>query len=475
MPESPYNQIAGREEGVAVHGRQRGGVGGSGSGPGPKPKRSSSDGRSPGRPLHGEGRRRAASERPKSRVASGRPGQASSNFRTSRGTMRSSRPWREAATVLLAAGGCSPRQPPSSCPPPPGAPFDYELLLLRRSPRSAFLPSAHVFPGGTVDAADFSADWRALLPGGAASSSQGGLSSGRPRAPPLFAADRPELSSSPLPQEVAFRLCAIRETFEEAGVLLLVDAAAEPPPGGAAEPPGPLLPPERLPPASELAEWRRRVQRQPASFLQLCRQLRGVPNIWALHEWSKWLTPVGRAGRGGRRYDTVFYLCCLGQGPPSASHDDREVTECQWSTPPKAVELFKSQDIWIAPPQFYELCRLCNFPSLHELHRFGSERALEGCEHWMSVMLIASDGHMQLLPGDELYPEDPDFTGERKPVLTTEKKIEDLMKGASRLHRIVTQDLNVAVHVNIQPKYKHIRPVMMDSKVRNNKDHNSRL
>ncbi|XP_062996988.1 acyl-coenzyme A diphosphatase NUDT19 [Elgaria multicarinata webbii] len=370
------------------------------------------------------------------------------------------RHWREAATVLLAAGG--------SCRRPGGA-FDYELLLLRRSPRSSFLPSAHVFPGGVVDAADFSPDWLRLLP----DRPRCGLSpvrAGGPRAP-LFADERPELSSA-LPGDVAFRICAIRETFEEAGVLLLVPdghPAGEP----AAAGPVRLLPAERLPPASELAEWRQKVQRQPGSFLQLCRQLRCVPNIWALHEWSNWLTP---AGRGGRRYDTAFYLCCLGQGPPQASHDEVELTACQWSTPSEALELFKSKDIWIAPPQFYELRRLCNFSSLHDLHRFGFERASEGCERWLPVLLVAPDGHMQLLPGDELYPEDPDVTGERKPNLATHKRIEDLMKGANNLHRIVTRDLhNVTVHVNIQPKYKHINPLTMDSKVGNNEDCNSKL
>ncbi|KAH0619592.1 hypothetical protein JD844_000324 [Phrynosoma platyrhinos] len=318
------------------------------------------------------------------------------------------RPWREAATVLLTAGGGG------SGGHSPAA-FDYRLLLLRRSPRSAFLPSAHVFPGGVADAADFSSEWLPLLP---EPPRRGLRAAGSPKLP-LFAAERPELGAA-LPGDVAFRLCAIRETFEEAGVLLLVpqgDAASA---AAAAASPARLLGPERLPPASELAEWRRRVQRQPGTFLQLCRLLGCAPNLWALHEWSNWLTP--------------------------------------WSTPLEAVELFKSQDIWIAPPQFYELCRLCNFSSLHDLHAFGSKRALEGCER------------------DELYPEDPDFTGEKKPILTSDKKIEELMKGANKLHRIVTQNLdNVSVHVNIQQKYKHINPLITDSKVGNSADCNSRL
>lgn len=71
----------------------------------------------------------------------------------------------------------------------------------------------------------------------------------------------------------------------------------------------------------------------------------------------------------------------------------------QWSTPLEAVELFNSGEVWIAPPQLYELCRLCRFSSLRDLEQFSSERALEGCERWMSVVLMASDGYIQLLPG----------------------------------------------------------------------------
>lgn len=79
----------------------------------------------------------------------------------------------------------------------------------------------------------------------------------------------------------------------------------------------------------------------------------------------------------------------------------RPVFILQWSSPAEAMEHFKSQEIWIAPPQFYELCRLCNFSSLSQLHEFSSQRALEGCERWMPVILNASDGYIQLLPGQK--------------------------------------------------------------------------
>ncbi|XP_056356366.1 acyl-coenzyme A diphosphatase NUDT19 [Oenanthe melanoleuca] len=367
------------------------------------------------------------------------------------------RHWREAATLLLAAG--TPGRPPRS----PLGPFDYELLLLRRSSQSGFMPGAHVFPGGLAEPADFSAEWLGLLP----ASPHYGLGAVKPPPPggsraPLFATDRESLGSR-LPGEVAFRICALRETFEEAGILLLVPGRG----------PAPPLPAERLPPAAELEAWRRRVREDASCFLRLCRHLGCAPNIWALHEWSNWLTPVGRAGRGGRRYDTAFYLCCLPERPPHVSQDDQEVTAVLWSSPPEAIERFKSQEIWFPPPQFYEFCRLCNFSSLGELQKFSSERALEGCERWMPVMLSAADGFIQLLPGDELYPEDPDYTGEKKIIMSTDKKLEDLMKDGGIFHRIVIKNINnLAVYVNIEAKYKHINPLMMKC---DNSDYNSRL
>ncbi|XP_034281644.1 acyl-coenzyme A diphosphatase NUDT19 [Pantherophis guttatus] len=360
--------------------------------------------------------------------------------------------WREAATLLLAVGGKQPLLRPAAA-------FDYQVLLLRRSARTPFLPSAQVFPGGVADASDFSPAWRELLP----DAPRCGLGAQPAARPPLFAARRPELGEASLPADAAFRICAIRETFEESGLLLVVPAgqAAARTDGAAA-----LLSAQRLMPAARLEEWRRKVQGDPGSFLQLCRLLGCVPHLRALHEWGNWLTPVHLAGPAGRRYDTAFYLCCcLGEEPPAASHDRQEVADCRWSTPLEAVELFNSGEVCIAPPQLYELCRLCHFSSLRDLERFSSERALEGCERWMSVILKASDGYIQLLPGDDLYPKDPDFTGEKKPMLTTNKNIEELMKEGRNLHRLVIQNFNTTIHMNIESKYKHINPVILDSKM----------
>ena len=55
-----------------------------------------------------------------------------------------------------------------------------------------------------------------------------------------------------------------------------------------------------------------------------CRELRCVPDIWSLVEWSDWLTPENLH----RRYDTVFYLCCTEEKQePSADHEEISSTQ----------------------------------------------------------------------------------------------------------------------------------------------------
>ena len=146
-------------------------------------------------------------------------------------------------------------------------------------------------PGGLVDDSDFSAAWRPLL-------------SILPLEPLLLSSPRPATflerppSGDELPAEIGFRLAAIRETFEETGLLLARPAAA---------PQQTLV----LPPA-ELERWRARVHRQPAELLRLARELAVVPDVWSLHEWSAWLTPVGVPGN---RHDAAFFVASVPDRP----------------------------------------------------------------------------------------------------------------------------------------------------------------
>lgn len=226
--------------------------------------------------------------------------------------------WRRAATLVLAADWTHPSPSAESLPP---LAEGFRLLLLRRSEQQGFLPGAHVFPGGVLDAADHSADWLRLF-----APHHGPPRFGLGRAPPSHTTF-PELPAAgpdsaveggaALPDDVAFRICAIRETFEEAGVLLLQPRASP----AAVRKPG-----RALPAPKGLATWRARVLRDPCQFLHLCEHLDCIPDIWALHDWSAWLTPFRQ--RGGRRFETSFFVCCLHE-PPRVYLDLAEVVDCQ--------------------------------------------------------------------------------------------------------------------------------------------------
>lgn len=251
--------------------------------------------------------------------------------------------WKEAATLILAAGrrlaadSLPSRGPLTAASGSPadssraraqvthGSRFDYDVLMLKRSGRSGFMPNAHVFPGGLVDSSDFSSEWLDMFKH-FRDSPNFGLRSVKQRAetrPPMFRTDRRKLGS-PVPGDVAFRICALRETFEESGVLLVVPAGNAP--SEVTEVASRLRSDVADVRTAELSRWRTLVNQDPCNFIRMCRELEVLPNIWALHEWSNWLTPVGRYG--AKRFDTAFFICCL-QEIPQALQDEKEIVQVQ--------------------------------------------------------------------------------------------------------------------------------------------------
>ncbi|XP_039990795.1 nucleoside diphosphate-linked moiety X motif 19 [Xiphias gladius] len=387
--------------------------------------------------------------------------------------------WREAATLILAAGrrlgadSLPSGTPLTAAPGPPlgsshgrshlphSSCFDYDVLMLKRSSKSGFMPNAYVFPGGVVDSSDFSSEWLDIFKSFRSSPGFGLRSVTQPpeTRPPVFATDRLKLGS-PIPGDVAFRICALRETFEETGVLLVVSkpdeesllksiedrcATAQAPHRDVNELHG-----------SELTRWRALVNQDPSNFLRMCRELEVLPNIWALHEWANWLTPAERYG--ATRFDTAFFVCCLQETPHNTVQDEREIVGFQWSTPSEILQSYQAQELWIAPPQFYELSRMCRLPSLNDLHDFARWRATEGCERWLPVYFLKEEHYIVLLPGDKLY--QSNTSGKTQVDTSTDPQPED-PQGDTALHRmVILNPYSAKLQITITPKYNHLHPVV---------------
>ncbi len=168
-----------------------------------------------------------------------------------------------------------------------------EVLMMRRAERAGDLRSgAAVFPGGVLDGRDRDAHALCLGPDDAAASAQLGLSSGG----------------------LDYLVAAVRETFEEVGLLLAVRAAA-----------GPLD-------LAALQPWRDRLQQGSAGAAELCRAAGLQLDLRGLVYFSHWLTPPGVP----KRFDTRFFMTLAPEGQV-AQADLGEAVELMWLTPAQAL------------------------------------------------------------------------------------------------------------------------------------------
>ncbi|XP_076112831.1 acyl-coenzyme A diphosphatase NUDT19-like isoform X1 [Mytilus galloprovincialis] len=325
--------------------------------------------------------------------------------------------WREAATLIIAAKSKNIANR-----------YSYEILMLKRSGKSKFMPSWSVFPGGVAEDADFSPEWVGLFssldndiwPKTFAHFANVG------QGPPMFSRQRDEHYSK-IPSEVAFRICAIRETFEECGILLTRSSNDNKK--------------KTLTEATNIAKnygkignitisdfeiWREKVDKDATQFIKMCQEFNMVPDIWSLTEWSNWLTPVNMVNKdrrasgtdkgSKRRYDTAFFLCLL-DTVPDAMHDDKETVHLQWFPPDELIKSHLESKVKLAPPQIYEICRFLNFKDMEELNEFCLTRINKRVTRNFPVPAICDDGMFILYPGDDLYPEDPDIYGAKEPLV----------------------------------------------------------
>jgi 8-oxo-dGTP pyrophosphatase MutT (NUDIX family) len=173
-----------------------------------------------------------------------------------------------------------------------------ELYLVKRSRMVDFMAGAHVFPGGKLDDADCSDEARALL-----------------SAPAETLRERLG-ERLPAQRAAGFFVAAIRETFEEAGLLL-----------------------GRLAAGRETGEARAALA-QGADFASLVEQL----DAEALVPWVRWVTPEASP----KRFDARFFVARAPQGQ-DARVDGHEATEGLWLAPAEALARWRRGEILFAP------------------------------------------------------------------------------------------------------------------------------
>ncbi len=232
----------------------------------------------------------------------------------------------------------------------PGGP---EVLLLRRNRATGFVPGAWVFPGGRVDAADgevaLADRWLRLTPEGAA----GRLGLGMDADPPA----------------IAYYGAAVREVFEETGLLAgMVGGGArdEVGDGGMAGDEGigraGRGPGAGVPADAGLRAAREALLGRGVPFAGVLEGLGAHLDGTAIEYIAHWVTPVAEP----RRYDTRFFAARVPRGA-TAVHDEREMTGAVWLTPRAALERHRNGDLPMIFPTIRTLEDLCDFATVEDL------------------------------------------------------------------------------------------------------------
>ncbi len=206
-------------------------------------------------------------------------------------------PVRHAATVLVLRDGLS----------------GLEVLMLRRSATASFLPGAYVFPGGVVDESDRAEQTVQRLTG-------------------LSDAHASSLLGVPR-HGLAFWVAAVRECFEESGLLLASTDPVEP---------------------ALLDRSRTGLLDGEHGFHDVLQTHNAVIDAQAIVPWSRWITPIG----GHRRYDTRFFVTAAEDEGLSADH--REMSDLRWFRP---LDALRDPDVMLITPTVSALNLLARSPS----------------------------------------------------------------------------------------------------------------
>ena len=214
-----------------------------------------------------------------------------------------------------------------------------EVFMVRRHEKAVFMGGAYVFPGGAVDASDRESTDPRWIDGSGHAVRQ--------------------LSTLPPEEALALHVAAIRELFEEAGVLVARHAG------------GGLLNLDAEAVRARFTAYRldlhdgKRLLRQILSDEGL--RIAADALVLSAH----WVTPPIDV----RRFDTRFFITRLPDGQV-ASHDARETTESLWIAPARAIDAAERDEIILPTPTWITLRELAEFDSVESILTWARSRTV---------------------------------------------------------------------------------------------------
>ncbi len=185
-----------------------------------------------------------------------------------------------------------------------GADTGIEVCMLRRVASSRFAPGAYVFPGGGIEEQD--EVFSQMLEGN---------------------------------KNNTAKISAIRETFEEAGILAGASVSAY----------------------TFSAHEREQLNNGETTFQQLIEQHGIDLNLQSITFYDHWITPEGAPVR----FDTRFFIA-RADANQNVLHDDAETDESCWAKPADLLEQYDHEEIKLMPVTHVQLLRLSRVESIND-------------------------------------------------------------------------------------------------------------
>jgi 8-oxo-dGTP pyrophosphatase MutT (NUDIX family) len=259
-------------------------------------------------------------------------------------------PVRDAATVMLVRDGGD----------------GVEVFMLRRNLQSDFVGGAYVFPGGAVDDHDCHENLDPVCRGrsDAEASAQLGIDRGG----------------------LAFWVAAIRESFEEAGVLLAYDSSGE------------VIRLDEPTIEARFVEHRHAVDSGDRRLVEVCEAEQLQLAVDRIYYFSHWITPEGAP----RRYDTRFFVAAAPEAQEPL-HDDHEVIANLWIRPSDALARHRAGEFDLILPTYRSLQVLERFDQAADV--LAAAEAIEHVPAMLPRIVEDQGGYRIVLPGDPGYDE----------------------------------------------------------------------
>jgi glyoxylase-like metal-dependent hydrolase (beta-lactamase superfamily II)/8-oxo-dGTP pyrophosphatase MutT (NUDIX family) len=239
-----------------------------------------------------------------------------------------------------------------------------EVLMVRRGEREGDRRSgAAVFPGGMLDPRDRLAHAHCVGADDVSASRQLGVAEGG----------------------LDYFIAAVRETFEEVGLLLA----------------------EGAPDLTALQPWRQQLQAGSAGVAEFCAASGLRLDLRGLVYFSHWLTPPGAA----KRFDTRFFAAAAPAGQ-LAEADGTESVELMWLTPAQALD--RERGLKLLPVTRRLLTDLA--AHAHTAAALQALRALPQVRLTMPRRALGTKGEVVVMPDERAYAEigrlDPEGRGD---------------------------------------------------------------